>query len=105
MQETFLTEFQKRGYFSQCTDQTSLIDLMSKIGEKDILNLCGKTDLNETMYIISKARIVLAIDGAIGHIAAALGKELVSFFGPGNYQDVCPINTRGYIISKILELS
>ena len=30
MQETFLTEFQKRGYFSQCTDQTSLIDLMSK---------------------------------------------------------------------------
>ena len=30
MQETFLTEFQKRGYFNQCTDQTSLIDLMSK---------------------------------------------------------------------------
>jgi len=30
MQETFLTEFQKRGYFSQCTDQTSLSELMSK---------------------------------------------------------------------------
>ena len=30
MQETFLTEFQKRGYFSQCSNQTSLGDLMSK---------------------------------------------------------------------------
>ncbi len=30
MQETFLTEFQKRGYFSQCTDQTNLNELMSR---------------------------------------------------------------------------
>ena len=30
MQETFLTEFQKRGYFSQCTDQSALGELMSK---------------------------------------------------------------------------
>ena len=30
MQETFLTEFEKRGYFSQCTDHSGLSDLMSK---------------------------------------------------------------------------
>jgi len=30
MQETFLTEFQKRGYFNQCTDESGLIELMSK---------------------------------------------------------------------------
>jgi len=30
MQETFLTEFQKRGYFNQCTDQTGLSEIMSK---------------------------------------------------------------------------
>ena len=30
MQETFLTEFQNRGYFYQCTDQTDLNELMSK---------------------------------------------------------------------------
>ena len=30
MQETFLSEFQKRGYFSQCTDQSELSELMSK---------------------------------------------------------------------------
>jgi len=30
MQETFITEFQKRGYFNQCTDQSGLSELMSK---------------------------------------------------------------------------
>jgi len=30
MQETFLTEFQKRGYFYQCTDESGLIESMSK---------------------------------------------------------------------------
>ena len=30
MQETFLSEFQKRGYFSQCTGESALSELMSK---------------------------------------------------------------------------
>jgi len=30
MQETFLTEFKKRGYFNQCTDESTLSDLMHK---------------------------------------------------------------------------
>jgi len=30
MQETFLTEFQKRGYFNQCTDEAALRNLMLK---------------------------------------------------------------------------
>jgi len=30
MQETFLTEFKKRGYFNQCTDESALNDLMNK---------------------------------------------------------------------------
>ena len=30
MQETFLKEFKKRGYFNQCTDETALGELMSK---------------------------------------------------------------------------
>ena len=30
MQETFLTEFEKRGYFSQCTGRSGLSELMSK---------------------------------------------------------------------------
>ena len=30
MQETFLSEFQKRGYFNQCTNQSELENVLSK---------------------------------------------------------------------------
>ena len=30
MQETFLKEFKKRGYFNQCTDESALTELMSQ---------------------------------------------------------------------------
>ena len=30
MQETILSEFQKRGYFNQCTDQSKLENVLSK---------------------------------------------------------------------------
>ncbi len=30
MQETFLTEFEKRGYFNQCSNRSGLNELMSK---------------------------------------------------------------------------
>ena len=30
MKETFLTEFHKRGYFNQCTDESALVELMLK---------------------------------------------------------------------------
>ena len=70
-----------------------------------ILDFAGKTNLYESMYLILNSRFVISGDGAIGHLTASLGKELICFFGPVNYRDVCPINTRGYVISKILDCS
>ena len=47
MQDTFLTEFKKRGYFNQCTDQTSLSDLMSKSKIKAYIGFdCTATSLH-----------------------------------------------------------
>ena len=86
-------------------ERVNVKKVIPRIDNENILNFCGKTNLRETMYIIAKAKIIFAIDGSIGHIAAALNKKLISFFGPGNYNDVCPINTNGYIISKILDCS
>ena len=77
-----------------------------RLGKSEyILDLVGKTNLYESMHLILNSRLVISGDGAIGHITASLGKELICFFGPVNYRDVCPINTRGYVISKILDCS
>ncbi len=57
----------------------SLSDWQEWMGE---CNLCGKTSIAEAAWILDKARVVLAIDCGLAHIAAALGKPTVILFGP-----------------------
>ncbi|MFP6662963.1 MAG: lipopolysaccharide heptosyltransferase II [Deltaproteobacteria bacterium] len=47
-----------------------------------ILDWTGATTLAELIALIDRAALVVANDSAPGHIAAALGKPLVSCFGP-----------------------
>lgn len=45
-----------------------------------VINLLGNTSLRETFYIISRAKVVLTIEGFISHVAAALKRPLVIIF-------------------------
>ncbi|MFA5337891.1 MAG: lipopolysaccharide heptosyltransferase II [Candidatus Omnitrophota bacterium] len=52
-------------------------------GLKDnIINLCGKIDLEEFCAAISLCSLVIANDGGPFHIAQALGKKAIVLFGP-----------------------
>ncbi len=44
------------------------------------INLLGKTELRETFYILSRAQVVLTVEGFISHAAAALSRPLVIVF-------------------------
>jgi len=46
------------------------------------VNLCGMTSLGELTALLSRASLVIANDGGPLHMAVALGKNTVSFFGP-----------------------
>ena len=48
------------------------------------VNLCGKTNLRELVALLDSAALVIANDSGPMHIAAALGKPLVTLFGPTN---------------------
>ncbi|MFH1867657.1 MAG: lipopolysaccharide heptosyltransferase II [Candidatus Omnitrophota bacterium] len=50
--------------------------------EARCIDLCGETDLLTSAGIIDKARMLIANDGGPLHIAAALGTDTVSIFGP-----------------------
>lgn len=50
------------------------------------INLLGKTNLRETFYIISRAKVVLTIEGFVSHVAAALKRPLVIIFS--GYHDL-----------------
>lgn len=46
--------------------------------------LAGRTDLKELISLIARARLVIAVDGAVAHLAAALGRPSIALFGPAN---------------------
>jgi heptosyltransferase I len=48
------------------------------------VNVVGKTTLRELVALLERAELVIANDSGPMHIAAALGKPLVSVFGPTN---------------------
>jgi ADP-heptose:LPS heptosyltransferase len=45
------------------------------------VNLCGKTSLEQYLFTVSQARVVLCIDGSSGHLAAAFGRPSLTLFG------------------------
>ncbi len=55
------------------------------------LNLCGQTSLRQLVALLERAAVVIANDSGPMHIAAALGRPLVTLFGPTN-----PIRTGPY---------
>jgi ADP-heptose:LPS heptosyltransferase len=46
-----------------------------------VYNACGKFSLNESAYLISKARVVVSNDTGLMHVAAAYQKPIVSLWG------------------------
>lgn len=49
------------------------------------LNLCGLNGLRETAALIAQARLVLAVDTCIPHLAAAVGTKHVVLLGGGHF--------------------
>jgi heptosyltransferase-1 len=56
-----------------------------------VVNMAGKTTLRQLVALLRGAELVVANDSGPMHIAAALGKPLVSLFGPTN-----PVRTGPY---------
>ena len=47
-----------------------------------LINLCGKTSLTAYLAVVSKASLVLCVDGSATHLAAAFQRPSITLFGP-----------------------
>jgi len=86
-------------------EKKNIDSILTHVNAGRILNYCGKTDLLETMCLISQSEMVLGVDGGMAHLAAFLKKKLVVIFGPTNPHNVSPVGTDGFIISYPVECS
>jgi ADP-heptose:LPS heptosyltransferase len=65
-------------------DRFAVQEILDRLPVKS-LNLCGQTSLMESAAIISRAKIVVASDTSIPHIASALGVPNVVVVGGGHF--------------------
>ena len=67
--------------------------------KNDVVNLSGKLDLSDLVYIINRLDILITNDSGPMHIGAATGTPLVAIFGPGN-----PTTMRPYSPKKLYRM-
>lgn len=72
---------------------------------EQILNLCGKCSIKESLYVLSKADVVVGADTGLMHCAAALGKTTISLFGCTSEKQYLPYGDKSYFINKNLDCS
>ncbi len=60
----------------------SIIENIKNKSRAQIVNLAGKVNLIQTVYLIEKAQLIIAHDSGPMHIASYLNKPVVALFGP-----------------------
>ena len=62
------------------------VDRLAKRMPASTINLAGRFTLNQTAYLISRARLYTGPDTVTTHMAAALGVPTIALFGPSDPQ-------------------
>lgn len=68
--------------------------------EQNILNLCGKTNIESAGAILSAASLFIGNDSGLAHLAAAVDTPLVVLSGADRPSETSPISTRKVVIIK-----
>lgn len=71
------------------------------ISGKNITNQIGKTSLNALVALCSKARLVVANDSGVAHIACSLAQaKTIILFGPGDPQYISPLDEGAVVLRE-----
>lgn len=64
------------------------------------VSLAGRTNLKQLACVLERSTIHVCGDTGSGHLAAALGRPVVSIIGPTDPERVCPFGQRANAISR-----
>jgi len=70
-----------------------------------LIDLTGRTDLNELFALIERLDLLLTCDSASMHIASDFGVKVVAIFGPTDPDEYGPRGNRDIVIRKNLKCS
>jgi heptosyltransferase-2 len=69
-------------------------------GNREIINLCGKTDIESAAIFLSRAKLFIGNDSGLAHLAAAAGIPLVVLSGADRPSETSPISEKKRIIIR-----
>ncbi len=65
-----------------------IIESISDSYKSKVVNLCGKTTIDEVVWLLSKSKLVVSTNSAFMHISTKFSVPTVGLIGPGNpYRD------------------
>lgn len=73
--------------------------------ERTVLDLCGKTTLDQAVDLLASADAVVANDSGLMHVAAALNKPLIALYGSSSPAFTPPLSSNAFIMRREIPCS
>ena len=80
-------------------------DIVGLAASDHVVNLCGKTRLDQAIDLLASARWVVSNDSGLMHVAAALNRPLVALYGSSSPTYTPPLSNHAKILSLKLDCS
>jgi heptosyltransferase II len=78
---------------------------VQKLAHIPLINLAGKTNLQEAIYLISQCCLFISNDSGLMHVAGALNIPTVAIFGSTNPVTTAPVGEKSIIVRKEISCS
>jgi ADP-heptose:LPS heptosyltransferase len=82
-------------------DRQDADDVLARVADKErVADLVGKTSYSESLAVLERCRILVACDGGVVYMAAAMGCATISLWGPGVMERFKPPGERHVGVRK-----
>lgn len=82
-------------------DEVLIKEIIAQV-KPELFNACGKTNIGELSFLLTKCKLLITNDSAPMHLGWAVGIPVVSIFGPTDYKKYAPGGPYDLVIRKEL---